>query len=467
MAICAMNLQPSGARLPFDVLELDEAVARLSCDGQPVAFALEHKRGTLVTKGGPPHHGDERHQRTAVMASINTPRRCAASAEADPLQRVLGLADAAEVELQRQRQRTTFALDAAGVGVWECAIDDGEEYWSEHMYRLRGLDPEDPRPIGELAALVTDPDDLETALRLQRRHLELGEPYAHEFRVRWPDGTERWLASRAQLVLDGDGHPTAISGVNFDVTEQRRAEAARLRMARAERENRAKSVFVTCLSHELRTPLNAVLVFGQLLLEDTRDPPTARQRARLEHIHRAASHMLALANQTLDLASIEAGQQALPTEPVALADCAREAIGWIEPVARARGVTVCLDGLEGSVVADARSLRQVAANLVSNAVKYNRPGGWVVVQGRRRNHHGTEQCALVVRDSGRGLTDDQMQHLFEPFNRLGAEREGVEGTGMGLTIARELVQRMGGEVEVESEAGTGSEFRVWLPASRD
>jgi PAS domain S-box-containing protein len=446
MAICAMNLPPSGARFPFDLFELHEA-------------------------GGLPDHGDGRHQRTAVMTSTNTPRRCAASAEGDYMQRVIALADAAEVELQRERQRTTFALDAAGVGVWEVAIGDrdgdGEDFWSEHMYRLRGLDPEDPRPIGELAALVTDPADLETALRLQRRHIELGEPYAHEFRVRWPDGTERWLASRAQLVRDGDGHPTALSGVNFDVTEQRRAEAARLRMARAERENRAKSVFVTGLSHELRTPLNAVLVFGQLLLEDKRDPPTARQRARLEHIHRAASHMLALANQTLDLASIEAGQQALATEPVALADCAREAMGWLEPVARARGVTVRLDGLEGCVVADARSLRQVAANLVSNAVKYNRPGGWVVVQGRRRNHHGTEQCALIVRDSGRGLTDDQMQHLFEPFNRLGAEREGIEGTGMGLAIARELVQRMGGEVEVESEAGGGSEFRVWLPASRD
>jgi hypothetical protein len=399
------------------------------------------------------------------MASIKTPRRDGMAGEADTFQRLLGLANAAETELERQRQRTTFALDAAGVGAWEYAIENGEAFWSANMYRLRGLDPEDPRPIGQLAALVTDRADLETALHLQRRHIELGEPCVHEFRVRWPDGTERWLASRAQLVRDADGDPAVLCGVDVDITEQRRAEAALRELARAERENRAKSEFVTGMNHELRTPLNAVLGFSELLLEDPFNPPTAHQRSRLEHIRRAAGHMLALINQALDLASIEAGQQPLAMEPVALADCAREAMGWVEPMARASGVAVRAEGLEGCVVADALCLRQVAANLLSNAVKYNRPDGWVVVQGRRRMHHGTEQCALVVRDSGRGLTSEQMQHLFEPFNRLGAKREEIEGTGLGLTIARQLVRRMGGEVEVESQAGLGSEFRVWLPAA--
>jgi signal transduction histidine kinase len=414
MATCTMNLP-----MPFALL-----------------CAAEPKRAPLVAKGVLPDRVDVRHQRSALMPSVKAAERCGAD---------IGL----------QHQRTTSALQAAGVGAWEHPLGDGTGFWSEHMYRLRGLSPDDPRPTRELAALVTDPADLETALRLQQRHVELGEPYVHEFRVRWPDGTERRLSSRGQLVRDGAGHPVGMAGVDFDITGQDGARG----------ESLARSEFVASLSHELRTPLNAVIGFGQLLLQDPRNPPTPHQRRRLEHIRCAASHMLALINQTLDLASIEAAQQPLATGPVALADCAGEAMSWVEPAARASGVAVRAEGLEGCVLADARRLRQVVANLVSNAVKYNRPGGWVAVQTRRRMRHGAEQCALVVRDSGRGLTSDQIGRLFEPFNRLGAEREQIEGTGMGLAIARQLVHRMGGEMEVESQAGVGSEFTVWLPAA--
>lgn len=363
--------------------------------------------------------------------------------------------DAFDDAALRRCQATQSALQAAGAGVWECPTGDGHTFWSEQMYRLRGLDPADPRPVAELARLVTDPADLESARRMQRELVECGRPYVHEFRVQWPDGSEHWLLSRAQVSRDGEGVAVAVAGVDFDVTAQRRVDTA----------PRARNPFVTCMNHELRTPLNAVLGFGQLLLEDPQDPPTPHQKARLQHIERAARHMLALINQTLDLSSAEARRHEGSAQPVALADCAREAMGWLEPVARKHDVTVREERIDGSVIADAGSLKQVVANLVGNAVKYNRPGGWVVVRAARRVHQGVAQCALVVRDSGRGLTRSQVDHLFEPFNRLGAEREGIEGTGLGLSIARQLVQRMGGQIEVESEAGVGTEFRVWLPVA--
>jgi PAS domain S-box-containing protein len=457
MTICAMNLRPTRARRPFNRFEPDEAGTHPPRDAQrvvqlptPLALlcAADPKRSLLMTPGDPLARACERHQTNAAPAPA-TPT----------------LPRDTDAALRRQRRHTAFALEAAGVGLWERAIGEGTQTWNAQMYRLRGLDPRDPRPVHELAAQVTAPADLDAALRLQRRHLELGEPYAQEYRVRWPDGTERWLASRGELVRDDQGRAVAIAGVDFDITEQRKAAALLHNTARSQHDDCARREAVTALSHELRTPLNAVLGFGQLLLEDPHEPPSAHQRARLEHIRQAASHMLALVNQTLDLARIEAGQQALAAEPVALADCAREAMSWVELAACSHGVTLREEGLEGYVLADARRLRQVAVNLVSNAVKYNRAGGWVVVQTRRCVREGIEQCGLIVRDSGRGLARDQIERAFEPFNRLGAEREEIEGTGMGLTIARQLVQRMGGEVEVASEVGVGSEFRVWLPAA--
>ena len=121
--------------------------------------------------------------------------------------------------------------------------------------------------------------------------------------------------------------------------------------------------------------------------------------------------------------------------------------------------------LRGCVRADRRRMGQILINLLTNAVKYNRAGGWVRLDSRRRERDGGGEWALIVRDSGRGMTREQLQRVFEPFNRLGAEHEGIEGTGIGLTIVRQLAERMGGGVEVDSEPGVGSEFRVWLPAA--
>jgi CheY-like chemotaxis protein/anti-sigma regulatory factor (Ser/Thr protein kinase) len=181
-------------------------------------------------------------------------------------------------------------------------------------------------------------------------------------------------------------------------------------------------------------------------------------------VQRLGVDLLALLNDVLQLTSAEVDPHEPAPEAVMLDDLLHDALQWVTEVARQRRVVLrTAESLHGGVLAERRRLGQVAVNLLSNAVKYNKPGGWVEVSTQRRVNNGVVQFAIVVRDSGRGLSPDQVQRLFLPFERLGAEHQNIEGTGIGLSIVRQLVDRMKGEIEVSSEPGVGSEFRVWLP----
>jgi PAS domain S-box-containing protein len=369
----------------------------------------------------------------------------------------------AEQALGRAHERELFALQAAGIGVWRRRLDRSQVIWNDTMYRLRGLDPADPRPIKELTRLTLHPDDHAVMDDLTQRLLPGGQPYEREYRVVWPsDGSVHWIATRGRVVEDEDG--TWMAGINVDVTERREAEALRLERQRLEQSRLAQSAFLARVSHELRTPLNAVLGFAQLLGFD-HEELSPRQADRVQRIEAAGRHLLALIDDVLDLARIEADQQPIQRAAVALDDVARQALGWVATQARDAGITLRVDDapLPGVVQADRRRLGQVVVNLLTNAIKYNRAGGHVEVRSRS---DGTRH-ALEVRDSGRGMTAEQCRRAFEPFDRLGVEDEGIEGTGIGLTIVRQLMQRMGGEVQVESTPGVGSTFRVWLAAAAD
>jgi CheY-like chemotaxis protein len=219
--------------------------------------------------------------------------------------------------------------------------------------------------------------------------------------------------------------------------------------------------------------MNAVLGFSQLMAHDASEPLSPRQAERVARIDAAGRHLLALIDDVLDLARLGADRQPLADEPVALDALAREAIEWVRAQAEAAGLDLRLEQplLAGRVRADRRRLGQVAINLLTNAIKYNRPQGWVQVgslaRGRHEDGDGPAQWALVVRDSGRGLRPEQQQRIFEPFDRLGAELEGIAGTGIGLAIVRQLTERMGGSIELKSQPGVGSEFRIWLPADQE
>ncbi len=243
---------------------------------------------------------------------------------------------------------------------------------------------------------------------------------------------------------------------------ERRQGEDRLRTAKEEAEaaNRAKSEFLSRMSHELRTPLNAILGFGQLLEMDAADPDTAES---VEQILRAGRHLLALIDEVLDLARIEAGRMSLSVEPVAVQEVVRESLDLVRHMAAEHGVALhAAAALECpyTAAADMQRLKQVLLNLLSNAIKYNRRGGTVTLTCEPV---AGELLCIAVQDTGFGIPAGRLAQLFTPFERLGAEEGSVQGTGLGLALSRGLVEAMGGRMGVESMEGVGSRFQVEIP----
>ncbi|MBX3618752.1 MAG: PAS domain-containing protein [Rhizobacter sp.] len=368
----------------------------------------------------------------------------------------------AEAALRSVNERVALAARSVGMGTWEWNVETGEAVWDEAMFRLRGMAPQAEALNAEQRLAMTHPDDVEAVKRDLRIAARNTAATSYEFRVIWPDGTVRWLASRSTPAPDVHGRASRRIGVNWDITESKIAEGQRREHEVAIRESRAKSEFLSRMSHELRTPLNAVLGFAQLLLIG-KDALQPQQRGKLAHIQSAGEHLLALIDDVLDLSSLESDQLRLDLQPVPLAEVLAEALPLVEALARTHGVTITPAALDGVVLGDRRRLRQMLINLLSNAIKYNRPQGRVTVSSAIEAGHIT----LSVHDTGRGMSEQQLAHLFEPFNRLGREREGIEGTGIGLAVVKALVHRMQGEVSVTSRPGEGSTFAVRLPRAAD
>ncbi len=232
-------------------------------------------------------------------------------------------------------------------------------------------------------------------------------------------------------------------------------------MAAADNANRAKTDFLSSMSHELRTPLNAILGFAQLMESGT-PVPTPTQKRSLEQILKAGWYLLELINEVLDLALIESGKVTLSREPVSLAEVMLECRAMIEPQAQQRGITMTFPAFEVPyfVSADRTRVKQVLINLLFNAIKYNKPAGNVAVEC---SLSGPGLIRIGVRDTGGGLTPKQLEQLFQPFNRLGKETGTEEGTGIGLVVAKRLVEFMGGTIGADSTVGVGSHF--WIDLS--
>jgi PAS domain S-box-containing protein len=233
----------------------------------------------------------------------------------------------------------------------------------------------------------------------------------------------------------------------------------------AEKANLAKSDFLSSMSHELRTPLSAILGFAQLMASGS-PTPTASQKRSIDQILQGGWYLLELINEILDLALIESGKSSLSLEPISLAEVLRECKDMIEPQAQKRGISVSFPHFDIPcfVQADRTRVKQVFINLLSNAIKYNKVGGSVVVD------HVTSapgRLRICVRDSGEGLTAEKITQLFQPFNRLGQEASGEEGTGIGLVTTKRLIELMGGSIGAESTIGTGSVFWIELNLSTE
>ncbi len=229
-------------------------------------------------------------------------------------------------------------------------------------------------------------------------------------------------------------------------------------VAAAEKANLAKSDFLSSMSHELRTPLNAILGFAQLVESGT-PAPTPTQKRSVDQILKAGWYLLELINEILDLALIESGKLSLSVEPVSLQEVLVECRSMVESQARQRSIGMAFPRLPAHsyVKADRTRLKQVLINLLFNAIKYNQPSGHVSVECDEPTP-GT--LRISVRDTGAGLSPEQVSQLFQPFNRLGQESGKEEGTGIGLVVTQRLVQLMGGAIGADSTQGVGSVFWV-------
>lgn len=269
---------------------------------------------------------------------------------------------------------------------------------------------------------------------------------------------------RALRVMDRRTPDGGLVKTIWDLTDdERRAEELREARKAAEAGSAAKTDFLSSMSHELRTPLNAILGFAQLLQRDRKAPLIERHRERVDQILKGGEHLLRLIDDILDLSRIEAGVVSISTEPVSVRDVLDEVKRTLEPIAARQNITLELDAIPQTlptVAADRTRFAQILMNFGSNAIKYNRPGGKVVLTV---TVHDSDVVRVTVHDTGIGIPLDKQDKIFQPFQRAGQETGPIEGTGIGLVITKRLAELMDGGVGFRSATNEGSEFWVDIP----
>ena len=400
-----------------------------------------------------------------VVAAVRSEQRSSEEAE-ESLREVFAAERRHAEALREAEERFRGAFEHAAIGMALVALDGRWLRVNQAVCEIAGYTEQEllERRFQDL----THPDDLAAdlervgqMLRGEISSYQLDERYVHR------DGHVVWITLSVSLVHDAAGEPLYFVSQIQDITERKRSqialrdavEIARAARADAEHANLAKSEFLSRMSHELRTPLNAILGFSQLLeLEDL----SVSQREGVGHIAISGRRLLELIQDVLDIGRIESGDLPISPEPIAVAEITGEAIELMRPLASARRIslTASLDSAgELHVLADRRRLGQVLLNLLSNAVKYNVDGGTVTLAGTVADKF----VRLEVADSGRGIPPEKVPLLFAPFERLGAEQLNIEGTGLGLTLAKSLIEAMDGRIQVDTAVGRGTTVTLELP----
>ncbi|HEX5392383.1 MAG TPA: PocR ligand-binding domain-containing protein [Rhodocyclaceae bacterium] len=383
----------------------------------------------------------------------------------------------AEGALHASEEKYRRIVDTSNEGIWAIDKDGGTTFVNARLAEVLGYSVEEM--MGRhFSDFLFEEDLSDHAQKMERRSQGVSEHYERRFRCR--DGHTVWmLASATPSFDDANGYAGSFAMMT-DITDRKRAEEERLRyrehleetvkqrtsellLARdaAEAANKAKSVFLANMSHELRTPLNAILGFSGMMRRDPKLTPN--QSEHLDIINRSGEHLLALINDVLEMAKIEAGRLQLEIAPMDLGAMVRDVADMMQFRAEQKGLYLRLDQsseFPRYIRGDEARLRQVLVNLVGNAVKFTRQGGVVIRLGTRQN--SCTHLLLEVEDTGSGISPEDQTRVFNPFVQL-AEGAEQKGTGLGLAISRQFVDLMGGTITLESSLGKGSRFRVDIP----
>jgi PAS domain S-box-containing protein len=365
----------------------------------------------------------------------------------------------AEARSRHSEERLRFALDAAHMGTWDWDVGANTIQWSDNLASIHGLPSE--TFDGAFASYEREihPEDRARVLASIRRAVEEDVPHDVEYRIVAPDGSVRWVEGKGRVKRDEAGRATHMRGVCMVVTRRKEAELARL--AAAEEASRLKEEFLATLSHELRTPLNAIVGWVQMLQRGEVDADRTRQA--IEIIGRNARLQRQLIADILDVSRIITGKLQLERAPVLIASLVDTVVSGMLPLARTSGVRLeaSLDTALPPIDADAKRVEQVLINVIGNAVKFTPAGGRVTI----RASAGHDGIVIVVADTGAGIEPAFLPFIFERFRQADSRTTRQHGgLGLGLAIARHLVEEHGGEIDIESAgAGQGTTVRVRLP----
>ena len=365
-------------------------------------------------------------------------------------------------EAVREAQRQlSMALTAARMGTWSWNIQTGSLDWSDNLEEIHGMPPGSFEGTYESFLNCVHPEDRDRVDSGVRQAIAESSTYDVEFRVTYPDGSIHWVAGHGQAFVDAQGRPARMIGIGRDVTEQRRAaEDLERAYEEAQEALKIRDAFVSVAGHEFRTPLGALgltLHNLQRRLGSNPDEPTTRA---IQSVRRQVDRLTRLTEDMLEVGRIRSGKLVLEREPTDLASLADEVVERFRESASASGSVISV-AAEQPVVGewDGSRLDQVLTNLLTNAVKFGE-GRPIEVRAARRG----DLAELAVRDSGIGISVEDQARIFERFERA-ATAKSYRGIGLGLWIARQIVEGHGGRILVESEPGKGSTFRVELPTA--
>lgn len=360
-------------------------------------------------------------------------------------------------------ERFHSAMDMVGDGLWEWDLRVDEVVLDDACWRMlgysRGQSESDARAA--LARWKTHmvADDYPEVKQAMEDNVREQLPLDVEFRLRHRERGIVWVRCRGNVQRSSAGQPIRVLGTLQDITAVKKKQLKQdEELQRLKQESSSRTELISSLSHELRTPLNAILGYSQMVeLDQSLNPD---QRLRLAEIRKAGQHLLHLVSDVLDLARIDSNRLAPSIEAVQPAPLVADCRQLLEPLAETRKVSLTFEPLgweRAYVLADPTRFKQVVLNLVGNAIKYNRENGRVVISFAPQ---AEGWLRLSVLDTGSGIATRKQSQVFEPFNRLGMEQGKIEGTGVGLAIARQLTEAMGGRIGFDSEEGQGSVFWV-------